>query len=252
MKKLTAIALLCLLLIGCRPKMEKPIQTDPPVPVPERIFPTAEAATEEPAEEPTEEPTEPPAEEPTQPPENQDLVLVTDFIPGVCVELAYATEQNFTGQTIYEFTECYLRYGTVKKLKLAAEELAEQGLGILIWDGFRPVAAQQKLWDVCPDAAFVSHPVTGYRAHCRGNAVDLTLVDLQTGEELEMPTGFDVFTALADRDYSDCTQTAAENARLLEEVMQKHGFTPYSAEWWHFTDMTDYPVDEDFNPAGVG
>lgn len=244
MKKLIVLLMLCLLLAGCRQKVEKPVQTDPPVPIPERIIPTTEAPTEVPTVEPT--------QEPTQPPEDQELVLVADYIPGIAVELAYATENNFTGQPIYEFTEAYLRYGTVKKLKLAAEELAEQGLGILIWDGFRPVAAQQKLWDTCPDPAFVSNPVTGYRAHCRGNAVDLTLVDLETGAELEMPTGFDVFTALADRDYSDCTGEAAENARILETVMEKYGFTPYSAEWWHFTDTTDYPVDEDFNPAGVG
>lgn len=244
MKKIIVLLLLCLLLAGCREKVVKPVQTDPPVPIPERIIPTTEAPTEEPTEEPT--------QEPTQPPEDQDLVSVTDYIPGIAVELAYATENNFTGQPIYEFTESYLRYGTVKKLKQASEELAEQGLGLLIWDGFRPVAAQQKLWEICPDPTFVSHPVTGYRAHCRGNAVDLTLVDLETGEQLRMPTGFDDFSALADRDYSDCDHEAAENARLLETVMEKHGFQPYSAEWWHFADTTDYPVDENFNPAGVG
>ena len=238
MKKITVLLMLCLLLAGCRQKVEKPVQTDPPVPIPERIIPATAA--------PTEPPTQPPE------PEDQELVPVADCIPGIAVELAYATEDNFTGQPIYEFTEGYLRYGTVKKLKLVSEELAQQGLGILIWDGFRPVAAQQKLWDICPDPAFVSHPVTGNRAHCRGNAVDLTLVDLETGEQLEMPTGFDDFTALADRDYSDCTGEAAENARLLETVMEKYGFTPYSAEWWHFTDTTEYPVDENFDPAGVG
>ena len=94
----------------------------------------------------------------------------------------------------------------------------------------------------------MSHPVTGTRAHCRGNAVDLTLYDLETGQLLPMPTVFDNFSALADRDYSDCTPEAAENARLLEQIMEKHGFKPYKAEWWHFTDTDSYPVDETFEP----
>ncbi|MBP3674351.1 MAG: M15 family metallopeptidase [Oscillospiraceae bacterium] len=238
MKKLTALLVLCLMLTGCGQKVVKPVQTDPPYPIPERAIPT---------ETPTEAPTEAPAE-----PEDEDLVLVTDYIPGIRVALAYATEHNFTGQTIYEFTEAYLRYGTVKKLKPACEDLAQQGLGLLIWDGFRPVAAQQRLWDICPDPTFVSHPATGNRAHCRGSAVDVTLVDLETGAELEMPTGFDDFSKLADRDYSDCSGEAAKNAQLLEEVMEKYGFMPYSAEWWHFSDTDDYPVEEEFNPAGVG
>ena len=246
MKKLPVLLVLCLMLAGCGQKVEKPVQTDPPVPIPERIIPDTEVPSEAPTETSTDAPTEP-----TEP-ADAELVLVTDYIPEVRVELAYASEDNFTGQTIYEFSEAYLRYGTVKKLKLASEELAQQGLGLLIWDGFRPLAAQQKLWDICPDPAFVSNPVTGNRSHCRGNAVDLTLVDLQTGAQLDMPTGFDDFSELADRDYSDCSETAAANAQLLEEVMEKYGFKPYSAEWWHFADTDDYPVEETFNPAGVG
>ena len=189
--------------------------------------------------------------EPTEPvpePADGELVRVLDYIPSVRQQLAYATRDNFTGQRIYDFTDAYLRYGTIKKLKAAAEELAEQGLGILIWDGFRPVSAQAMLWEAWPDPAYVSHPVTGTRAHCRGNAVDMTLVDLETGEKLEMPTEFDDFSGKADRDYSDCSEKAAANARILEEVMKKHGFKPYSAEWWHFTDTVSYPVDEYFDP----
>ena len=182
-------------------------------------------------------------------PEDADLVRVLDYIPQIRQALAYATVNNFAGQRIYDFTDAYLRYGTVKKLAKVCEELAEQGIGLKIWDGFRPVAAQAKLWEICPDATFVSHPVTGNRAHCRGSAVDVTLVDLETGEELPVPTGFDNFTAYADRDYSDCSPEAAENARLLEQTMEKYGFKPYYAEWWHFSDTDEYPVDEYFDPA---
>lgn len=194
-----------------------------------------------------EEITIPPAE--TREPAEDELVRVLDHIPEIRQALAYATVNNFTGQRIYDFSDAYLRYGTVKKLAQVCQELAGQGIGLKIWDGFRPVAAQAKLWEICPDPAFVSNPVTGRRAHCRGNAVDVTLVDPETGEELPVPTGFDNFTAYADRDYSDCSAEAARNAALLEQTMEKYGFEPYFAEWWHFTDTDEYPVDEYFNPA---
>lgn len=240
--------LLCLLLIGCAEA--EPEQTVAPTAA-ETIavteLPTA-APTELPTEQPTEAPTEMPTQVPTEPPEDDTLVRVEDFIPGIREKLAYATENNFTKQKIYDFYDAYLRYGTVKKLAAVCEELEQQGLGILIWDGFRPVSAQAALWEAYPDPLFVSHPVTGTRTHCRGNAVDLTLVDLETGEMLHMPTDFDVFSDLADRDYSDCDPEAAENARLLETVMEKHGFKPFWAEWWHYTDTQSYPVDETFEP----
>ena len=246
MKRCLFIWLLCLLMAGCA--KTEPVQTEVPTVPPVTSAPATEAPTEIPTEAPTEMPTELPAPEPTEPPAEEDLVRVRDFVPEIREELAYATEQNFTGQQIYDFYNAYLRYGTVKKLAQVCAELEAQNLGILIWDGFRPVSAQAALWDICPDPKYVSHPVTGTRAHCRGNAVDLTLCDLETGEKLEMPTGFDDFSAQADRNYSDCTAAAAENARLLEAVMKKHGFKPYSAEWWHYTDTDSYPVAEDFQP----
>ena len=240
--------LLGLFLLGCaKTESVEPMPTETePVTETVTVAPT-QLPTEAPTEMPTEVPTEPPTELPTEP-ENEELVRVTDYIPSVREELAYATGENFTGQQIYDFYNAYLRYGTVKKLAQVCAELETQGLGILIWDGFRPVSAQAALWDICPDPKYVSHPVKGTRAHCRGNAVDLTLVDLETGEKLEMPTGFDDFSARADRDYGDCPDAAAENARLLESIMKKHGFKPYSAEWWHYTDTDSYPVAEDFEP----
>lgn len=182
-------------------------------------------------------------------PEDGDLVRVLDYIPDARQYLVYGTTENFTGHRIYDFSDAYLRYSTVKKLAAVCDELAEQGLGILIWDGFRPVYAQARLWEIYPDPNYVSKPDTGFRGHCRGSAVDLTLVELASGEILPMPTGFDDFTALADRDYSDCDAEAAANARLLEDVMERHGFVPYSKEWWHFTDTVQYDVDENFDPA---
>lgn len=197
---------------------------------------------------PTETETQP-SEPATLPPELGDdaFARVLDYIPSAEQELIYATENNFTGQRIYEFVEVYLRYGTVKKLMMVSEELAQQGLYLKIWDGFRPVSAQFKLWEICPDSTYVANPNKGYSNHSRGNAVDLTLVD-ENGNELEMPTGFDDFSGRADRDYSECTETAAANARLLEDTMQKHGFKGYYGEWWHFNDTDAYPVEEVFQP----
>ena len=180
-------------------------------------------------------------------PAPEDFVRVLDYIPSARQELLYATDRNFTGQVIYDFTDAYLRYGTVKKLIAVSEDLAQLGLSLKIWDGFRPVSAQFRLWEVCPDPAFVANPQKGHSSHSRGNTVDITLVGAD-GNELELPTGFDDFSAKADRDYSDCTETAAAHAELLEILMEKHGFRGYSAEWWHFSDTDEYPVEETFAP----
>lgn len=181
-------------------------------------------------------------------PADSDFVAVRDYIPDIIVDLKYASDNNFTGETIYEFDDAYLRYGTVKKLIEVSRTLAEQGLRLKIWDAFRPASAQFKLWEVCPDANYVANPYAGFSSHSRGNTIDITLTD-SSGNELEMPSGFDDFSALADRDYSDCTPTAAANALLLQQIMEKNGFYAYSMEWWHFSDNTAYPAEECFDPA---
>lgn len=185
-----------------------------------------------------------------QNPENEDFVAVTDYIPSIFTELKYATEDNFTDSRIYDFTDVYLRYGTVLKLKAVSEELEEQGLFLKIWDGFRPVSAQFTLWEAYPDPVYVANPNNGFGAHTRGNTVDISLVD-SMGREVEMPTGFDDFSKLADRDYSDCTPEATENALLLQTVMEKHGFNGYWGEWWHYSDKDPYDVETVFDPAAI-
>lgn len=181
---------------------------------------------------------------------DSDFVKLRDYVPDVVVELKYSTSNNFTGSVVYDFTEVYLRYSTVLKLMEVQSELRQQGLRLKIWDGFRPLDAQQKLWDAFPNPAYVSNPQTGTNSHSRGNTVDVTLVDAD-GKELEMPSGFDDFTTFADRDYSDCTDFAAENATLLQEVMEKHGFVGLQSEWWHFTEDKDYPIEKVFDPGEV-
>ena len=184
--------------------------------------------------------TPPPLDPPPEVPDDA-LVKITDYIPGLFVDLRYATENNFTGQIVYDFTEPYLRYGTVKKLALVQEALLEQGYSLMIWDALRPVSAQFALWEICPDSRYITDPNKGFSNHSRGNTVDVTLVRAD-GSPVPMPSDFDTFTALADRDYSDVSPQAEENAKLLEAAMAAQGFKPYQAEWWHYTDNVTYGV----------
>ena len=183
-------------------------------------------------------------------PADSEFVLIREYIPDIVVDLKYATEDNFTGQVIYSFTEPYARYGTVKKLQTAQAMLAPLGYGLKVWDAFRPVSAQYKLWEVCPDPTYVANPNNGFSSHSRGNTVDITIIRLEDGSELTMPTGFDDFSAMANRDYSDCSQEARENAVLLEVIMTACGFKGYYGEWWHYTDETVHEVEQSFDPAG--
>lgn len=178
---------------------------------------------------------------------DDDFVLVSDYIPDITVELKYSTPDNFTGTVIYDFSGAYLRYGTVKKLSEVQKELRSMGMGLKIWDAYRPAASQYKLWEVCPDPTYVADPNKGFSSHSRGNTVDITIVG-DNGMELKMPTVFDNFSTRADRDYSDCGQTERQNAEFLESLMKKHGFKPYFGEWWHFTDSTVYEVERIFYP----
>jgi len=180
--------------------------------------------------------------------ENSDFVNVKEYIPNIYIELKYNTEDNFTGQKIYDFSDAYLRYGTVKKLLCVQNNLEELGLSLKIWDAFRPTKAQFVLWEVCPNSAYVANPNKGFSSHSKGNTVDITLVDCQ-GNEILMPTEFDDFSVLADRNYDDCTEEAATNAKLLEKIMIDNGFKAYFGEWWHFTDIDDYQVEDVFDPV---
>lgn len=179
-------------------------------------------------------------------PQKEDFVLVTDYIPDIEIDLKYATSDNFTSTVIYDFTDAYLRYGTVEKLRNVQNAVSIDGYSLKIWDSFRPVQAQFKLWEVCPNSTYVANPNNGHSSHSRGNTVDITLV-YNDHSEVEMPTGFDDFSPMADRDYSDCPPSAAEHALYLQNLMIEYGFKPYEGEWWHFSDSDSYDVEE-FNP----
>ncbi len=186
----------------------------------------------------------PPVDSEKPVPEDDDIVFVMDYIPSLYYDLKYATTDNFTGKVIYDFDEPRLRYGTVKKLAAAQEELVSMGYSLVIWDAYRPLYAQQALWEAFPDPNFVSDPATGYCSHSRGNTVDVTLTVIADASFPLMPSGFDEFSSKADRNYSDVSTTASANSRMLERVMTAHGFAGYSGEWWHYSDTTEYPIIE--------
>ena len=177
-------------------------------------------------------------------PKKSRIVKVTDYIPDIQTDIRYATKNNFTGKKIYKSKVAYLRYGTILKLKKVQKQLKKENLSLMIWDAYRPVSAQYKLWKVCPNPAYVANPNKGYSSHSRGNTVDITIVSLD-GKNYKMPTDFDDFSAKADRDYSDCPKKAKKHAQKLEKMMTKAGFKPYFGEWWHFSDSTNYPVKKE-------
>jgi len=180
-------------------------------------------------------------------PEDDEYVLVNKYIPDIYVELMYATDNNFTGVRIYDFTDAYLRYGTVKKLANVQKELKEQGYSLKIWDAYRPFEAQQKLWEVYPDPNYVANPANGMKKHNIGGTVDITMVTAD-GSVISMPTEFDDFSLKADRDYSDIEdEEAVKNVMILQNAMENNGFTGYQGEWWDYSDTVEYEA-VDFEP----
>ena len=177
-------------------------------------------------------------------PEDDEYVLVKKYIPDIYVELMYATEKNFTGVKIYDFTDAYLRYGTVKKLVNVQKELKSSGYSLKIWDAYRPFEAQEKLWEVYPDPNYVANPAKGMRKHNLGGTVDVTLVK-SDGTELLVPTEFDDFSMKADRNYADIAdEEAVKNVMILQNTMENNGFTGYKGEWWDYSDTDLYePVN---------
>lgn len=173
------------------------------------------------------------------------MVNVAAFIPDLKINLRYASNDNLCGEKIYTSDVACLRRGTAEKLRAAQQDLKRQGYELLLWDAYRPPAAQFKLWEKMPDARFLINPHKAYSHHSRGVAVDVTLLD-RNGRELVMPSAFDEFSARADRDYSDVNAQAANNAQLLERIMCQNGFLSIYYEWWHFvdSDRSQYDVWE--------
>jgi len=182
--------------------------------------------------------------------EGPELVRLESLERPPLLEIRYATPYNFTHTQLYPWPAAWLHPAAANALLAVQQELEQSGLGLKVFDAYRPLSVQQKMWDLIQDERYVSNPARNQGRHTRGTAVDVTLVD-KVGNELPMPTGFDDFTEKAHRDYDgEAVSTEAKvNRAKLAEVMQKHGFLPYSYEWWHFDlkGWEEYPVlDVDF------
>ena len=163
---------------------------------------------------------------------NTRLVDLQSFVPGIVLDIRYATTNNFMREQMYPVAKAYLRYPAAVAIRDVESELAKENLGLKIFDGYRPYGITEKMWR--PEwVGFVADPAKGSK-HNRGAAVDLTLIDLTTGRELEMPSSYDEFTDRAHRDYMAAPAVALANRARLEEIMKRHGFEPLPTEWWHF------------------
>lgn len=173
------------------------------------------------------------------------LVAVNTGHPHLSFELAYATENNFTGRKIYARADAYLHPEALDKLYAAAELAGAVGYKLKVFDAFRPSEAQWKLWDICPDETFVAHPEKG-SPHSRGVAVDLTLAT-RDGRALEMGTSFDDFTELSFHKSRSISKEAQQNRFLLLGMMTAAGWDFYEKEWWHYQlfNARTYPLLSD-------
>jgi len=158
------------------------------------------------------------------------------LIPGIVLDLRYATTDNFTGQRMYpaQTGTTFLRWPAADSLKQVQAELKGMGLGLKIFEAYRPYSVTVKFWELVHDPRYVADPSKA-SGHNRGIAVDLTLIDLKTGKEIPMPTGFDNFTDSAHHDFVDLPAAILANRKLLREVMEKHGFIAFPTEWWHYS-----------------
>jgi D-alanyl-D-alanine dipeptidase len=162
------------------------------------------------------------------------LIDIQKLAPGIVVDLRYATQNNFTGQQLYPVSKCLLCQPVAERLARVQNKLEKKNLGLKVWDCYRPLSIQKKLWSLVPDPRYVADPKTGSR-HNRGASIDLTLVDSQ-GKELPMPTEFDEFSNKAHRDFMDLPSHIIQNRLALQTAMEEEGFSGLPTEWWHFDD----------------
>ncbi|MCP1246089.1 M15 family metallopeptidase [Acetobacter cerevisiae] len=174
-----------------------------------------------------------------------DLVDLATLTPDFKFDIRYATTENFLSTPVYSSSHAFLEKPAAEALARASEYLKTKGYGLLIFDAYRPWFITKLFWDATPadKHQFVANPAHGSR-HNRGCAVDLTLYDLKTGQQVTMPSGFDEMTPRAYSNYPDAPEEQKKARDLLRDAMQQEGFIQLPAEWWHFDyrDWNKYPV----------
>jgi D-alanyl-D-alanine dipeptidase len=174
-----------------------------------------------------------------------DLVELIKLDPTIKLDIRYATTNNFLQTPVYTQSRAFLQRPAAEALVRANRELKPYGYGLIIHDGYRPWYVTRIFWDATPNdkKIFVANPAKG-SVHNRGCAIDLSLYDLKTGQEVKMPSGYDEMTRRAYADYSGGTAAERERRALLRRVMEKQGFKVNPDEWWHFDykDWKLYPI----------
>lgn len=164
---------------------------------------------------------------------NNELVEIKKAIPNITLDIRYATQNNFMQQVMYRQARAFARKPVVGALKKIQQELNKKGLGLKIFDGYRPYAITVEFYKKASDKNFVANPAKGSK-HNRGCAVDLTLINLKTGKELPMPTPYDSFSPAAAANYEPVSLGQRKNRNLLISTMAKYGLKVLENEWWHY------------------
>jgi zinc D-Ala-D-Ala dipeptidase len=174
-----------------------------------------------------------------------DLVELTTLDPTIHLDIRYATSNNLVGRPVYEEARAFLQRPAAEAVVRANQALRAQGYGLLVFDGYRLWSVTKIFWDVTPpeNRKFVADPKVGSK-HNRGCAVDLSLYDLRTGLEVEMPSPFDEMSDRASPTYAGGTPAQRERRDLLSAAMVREGFLIEPDEWWHFDykDWKDYRI----------
>ncbi|NNT72306.1 M15 family metallopeptidase [Flavobacterium sp. IMCC34852] len=155
-------------------------------------------------------------------------------------DMKYATTDNFLNEKVYPCGECFLRVKTVKSLLEANKAFLDKGYRIKLYDCYRPIAIQKKMWKIVPNPTYVANPKKG-SIHNKGGAVDITLVD-SAGNELNMGTKFDFFGEEASHNYLNLSEEILANRKFLKEIMLRHNFKSFDSEWWHYN-LTNSSAD---------
>lgn len=160
------------------------------------------------------------------------FVNLKDYSKDFVYDMKYATSDNFLKAQVYDCAECFLRLKTVKALITANDSFMKMGYKIKIFDCYRPLDIQKKMWEIVPNPSYVADPAKG-SIHNRGGAVDITLVD-SNGTALDMGTSFDFFGIEASHNYQNFSQEIKANRELLKRTMIEKGFNSFDSEWWHY------------------
>jgi D-alanyl-D-alanine dipeptidase len=165
-----------------------------------------------------------------------EMMELKQLVPNIKYDLAYAQKSNFTKHLLYpkRLKSTYLRKEPALALSKIAEELAVKGLGILVWDAYRPYSVTERFWKLIHDERYVANPIKG-SGHNRGIAIDMTLYELSSGTLIDMPTGFDDFSENAHHGYQNISEINIKNREILKGVMEKNGFIKFETEWWHYS-----------------